>query len=299
MKTLHLTGNQKPFNLDLTLACGQVFRWTKTDNVWSGVVDQQVVTVKQENDSILYDGISRSDLIQYFSLDISLEDVMLSIRNSIRNYSGNETDSFFEVAAKSGVGLRIIRQDPWESLISFICSQNSNIPSITKRINLLCERYGQPLDNYKFGFPTPFALAECGAEELRICSTGYRASYLTDTASCVINDPTVLSEISSLPLKRAREELMKFPGVGPKVADCVLLFGYSFYESVPVDVWIRSIITRAYPDVQERACGKKDCSYTDIANFCRDYFGSYAGYAQQLLFAARQVLPLSEKSLTK
>ena len=219
---------------------------------------------------------------------------MENIRKSISKYSGKDSDNFFEIAAMSGEGLRIIRQDPWEALICFICSQNSNIPSITKRISLLCELYGTPLGNRMYGFPKPSALASTHPDKLRTCSTGYRASYIFETAARVLENPEKLETIFQLSIKEARLELLSYPGVGPKVADCVLLFGYQFYEAVPVDVWIRTIITSAYPDIQRKTPRKKECSYDDIANFCRQYYGPYAGYAQQLLFAARQELPLKD-----
>ncbi len=294
MKTLKLSGDQLPFCLDLTLACGQVFRWKKVDGSWIGVIHDQIVILNQENDKVYYDGILESELIRYFSLDISLKQMMENIRESISKYSGKDSDNFFEIAAMLGEGLRIIRQDPWEALMCFICSQNSNIPSITKRITLLCEQYGTPLGNRMYGFPKPSALASTHPDELRSCSTGYRASYLFETAARVLEKPETLKRIFQLSVKEARLELLSYPGVGPKVADCVLLFGYQFYEAVPVDVWIRTIITSAYPDIQIKTPRKKECSYDDIANFCRQYFGPNAGYAQQLLFAARQELPLQQ-----
>lgn len=300
MKTYHLLPEQLPFDLDLTLDCGQVFRWKKTGNGWEGVIVGKVVTISQNGDILTYDGISESDLIRYFNLNIRAQEIISRINSSISHYTrenGNRTDELFESVATAGAGLRIIRQDPWECLISFICSQNSNIPTITKRISLLCERYGRAITNNAFSFPCPADLAERGEEELRTCCTGYRAPYIARTAQYVIRDPDFLSRIFNCSMQDAKDELMKLPGVGPKVADCILLFAYNRYEVVPVDVWIRNIITTLYPEVSTRHCSKKECSYNDIADFCREYFGEYAGYAQQYFFASRTTLPVKSGEL--
>ncbi|HWQ62834.1 MAG TPA: DNA glycosylase, partial [Methanospirillum sp.] len=228
---------------------------------------------------------------------IKTQEIISQIKSSISAYAcetGTKTDELFESVATAGAGLRIIRQDPWECLISFICSQNSNIPTITKRISLLCERYGKAIGNNIFSFPSPADLAERDEEDLRTCCTGYRAPYLAGTAQYVIRDPGFLSHIDACSTQDAKDELMKLPGVGPKVADCILLFAYNRYEVVPVDVWIRTIITTLYPEVSNRRCNKKECSYNDIADFCREYFGEYAGYAQQYFFASRQTLPVKQ-----
>jgi len=295
MKTYNLRRDQLPFDLDLTLDCGQVFRWQRIQNTWSGVVAGRVVTVSQDGPILTYDGMDEADLVRYFNLDLNVQIIISQIRSSIAVYSGEtrkKIDQHFEKAASAGAGLRIIRQDPWECLISFICSQNSNIPTITKRISLICERYGRPLGDSRFSFPSPADMADRVESELRACCTGYRAPYLARTAQYIIKDPDFLSRISTCSMQDAKQELIKLPGVGPKVADCVLLFAYNRYEVVPVDVWIRNIITCLYPEVRERKCNRKECSYTDIADFCREYFGDYAGYAQQFFFASRQDLPL-------
>ncbi len=297
MKTYRLGTDQLPFDLDLTLECGQVFRWQRTGNQWNGIVAENVVMISQDGEILTYDGMNEADLVRYFNLDLNVQEIISKIRASIAVYSGDtesHNDLQFEAAAATGSGLRIIRQEPWECLISFICSQNSNIPTITKRISLICERYGRPLGKKRFGFPSPADLAEREEMELRTCSTGYRASYLSGTAQYIIRNPDILSHIANCSIEDAKRELMKFPGVGPKVADCVLLFAYNRYEVVPVDVWIRTIITSLYPEVRNRRCNRKECSYNDIANFCREYFGSFAGYAQQYFFAARQDLSLSK-----
>ena len=292
MKILHLSPGYLPFNLDKTLDCGQVFRWNKNGENWNGVIGKKVVVVCQKDLDLFYDGIEEKDLITYFNLDLDLARVIRSIRESISKITGGVPDPLFDASEKTGEGLRIIRQDPWECLISFICSQNSNIPSIRRRISLLCSRYGEQLTDGLFSFPGPEDLGGSDLHELRLCSTGYRALYISETSGTILQDPDFLPRLYSMSLTEARSELLKLPGVGPKVADCVLLFAYNYYQTVPVDVWIRSIITCRYPPVHARSGNKKECSYNDIADFCREYFGNYAGYAQQLLFAARRDLPV-------
>ena len=291
MQTCNLTEDQLPFDLDLTLSCGQVFRWEQSSAGWTGQVNGAVVTIRQEGRSLIYHGMDEETLIRYFNLSIHVQDLLQMIRTSIARYSGRQEDSFFEIAARRGAGLRIIRQDPWECLISFICSQNSNIPTISKRISLICRQYGKKLNDNWYGFPDPAELAGADEGGIRTCCTGYRAPYLIRTAQAITSDPKLLARIDDLQDEDARQELMKLSGVGPKVADCVLLFAYNRYQVVPVDVWVRTIITGRYPQVQDRKGNRKECSYHDIAEFCRDYFGRYAGYAQQYFFASRLNLP--------
>ncbi|MFH0968102.1 MAG: DNA glycosylase, partial [Methanobacteriota archaeon] len=153
MKNLLLPPQFLPFDLDHTLSCGQVFRWKKNDYEWNGIINDKVITIRQEGQNLIYNGIEEQDLISYFNLDLNPNDVVNAIRYSIEQNTGGETDPLFETAEKAGRGLRIIRQDPWECLISFICSQNSNIPAIKKRIDLICSRYGTPLLGAYFRFP--------------------------------------------------------------------------------------------------------------------------------------------------
>ena len=290
MKILPLSPCYLPFDLDKTLDCGQVFRWNKNGNTWTGVIGEKVVVISQNGLDLFYEGIEEKDLITYFNLDLDLARIIRSIRDSISQFTGGVPDPFFDAAEKAGEGLRIIRHDPWECLISFICSQNSNIPSIQRRISLICSRYGKKITDNQFSFPIPEDLAGSDLNDLCLCSTGYRALYISEAAGKIFRDPKFLTSLYKKSLHEARSELIELPGVGPKVADCTLLFAYNHYQTVPVDVWIRSIITCRYPLVHSRSGKKKECSYNDIADFCRDFFGIYAGYAQQLLFAARRDL---------
>lgn len=289
MKTFDLNPGHLPFDLDKTLDCGQVFRWEKEGDEWRGIVNGSLVSVRQKEACLIYDGITEDDLIAYFNLNLDLAGVITSIRDTISSGNPCGRDTLFENVFQAGNGLRIIRQDPWECLISFICSQNSNIPAIKKRISLLCSSFGRAGSGGYHHFPSPEIIAQADLSAICSCKTGYRASYISETARRIRDEPDFLSPVR-ITGEHGREQLMSLPGVGPKVADCVLLFAYNYYQVVPVDVWIRSIITRYYPRDDPEGSTNRKRTYEDISSFCQNYFGSYAGYAQQLLFAARSEL---------
>ncbi|HWQ67893.1 MAG TPA: DNA glycosylase [Methanospirillum sp.] len=295
MQILHLTDRQLPFDLDITLSCGQVFRWMKKENIWTGIVRGRIITISKTGREIWYSGFTREELIHYLALDIEPSLILADIRATITQFTGLESDTVFEKAIRAGGGLRVIRQEPWECLISYICSQNSNIPAIKKRINLIAHQYGRLLGDDLYSFPDPQELAECKSATLRECGSGYRADYILQASTHIAQNPSFLTSLNSLSVPQARRHLLSLHGVGPKVADCILLFAYQQYAVVPVDVWIRTLITTCYPQVKERALGRKECSYNDIAQYCQDLFGSYAGYAQQYLFAARESLMAGSK----
>ena len=276
-----------PFNLDLTLSCGQIFGWKRDAGVWAGIHKGKVIEMEQRGDLIHYAGCTRTELIHFLGLDHDIREIESSLHHHIRQYTGCE-DDFFKRNYEIAQGIRIIRQDPWECLISFICSANSNIPTIGKRISLLIERFGGEEGRTCHIFPDPKTLSVCTEEELRGCLTGYRAPFLKKTASLICHDKVFFSKVSSEPYHEAKKLLMTLPGVGPKVADCVLLFSFGRYEAVPIDVRIRRIITTEYLKTLSDSDEMK-LTYDEIADFCREYFGPFAGYAQQYLFATRDI----------
>ena len=270
-----------PFNLDATLSCGQLFRWKKQGDTWRGVVDGRFITIRQDENTLSYTGCSEAFLAYYLHLDCSYEMIV----------SGFSCDAHIKDAVRCTGGLRIVRQDPWECLISYICAQNANIPFITRMIENMCRAAGTPVTapdgTIHYAFPTPEALSTLTLEEKRGCTLGYRASYIHKTAAAIAADPGWADRIREMPFEEARRALMAYPGIGPKVADCVLLFGFQKYESFPVDVWIRMIMHRLY------GIGNPDASltmaeYECIRRFAQEHYGPYAGYAQEYLFAARE-----------
>jgi N-glycosylase/DNA lyase len=265
------------FSLDLTLGCGQVFRWEKTGEWWNGVVAKEVIRVRQKGRSLIFTGTSEERIRDYFGLDTDLGFILGSI----------DRDPIIHRAITECNGLRVVNQPPWECLASYICATYANIPGIRKKIALLSEMFGEPIPGGPgpvfYSFPSADALADSGPCDLSRCSLGYRAPYLCETAREIASDPGWVERIHTLDYDAARRYLMKFKGVGPKVADCVLLFAFRKYEAFPVDVWIARIMIRHYGATEKGG-------YEQISRKGREYFGSYAGYAQEYLYGDRERL---------
>jgi N-glycosylase/DNA lyase len=281
MHTIHLSYDQ-PFSLDQTLGCGQVFRWDCTDNGWwFGVVGGHVIKIRQDEQELVFEGASISFITRYFSLDVNLQQIVTSFNQ----------DPFIGSAIHQCTGLRLIRQPRWECLISYICSTNSNIPTIRRRIGAIAEQFGREIvfeGKTYYAFPEPSAIACSGGEFLENCKLGYRTPYVLNTA-CAIGDVEQWDDkISSMPFEAARRELMKLSGVGPKAADCILLFAFQRYESFPVDVWIRRIMQQHYIRTLKTDAVLTGREYDLIRRFAREHFGEFCGYAQEYLYAARR-----------
>ncbi|EJG06523.1 8-oxoguanine DNA glycosylase domain-containing protein [Methanofollis liminatans DSM 4140] len=276
-KALRL-GPGNPFNLDATLGCGQAFRWEKVDGTWYGVAGDHAIGIRQDGERLLFSGADEPFIRRYFALDLDLPAILSSV----------DRDPRIHAAIGRCPGLRILRQEPFETLISYICATNTNIPTIKKRIALIAERYGRRLPGGVSAFPDAAALAPCSEGEMRGCVLGYRAPYACATAALCAEDPGWAERVAALPYGEARRELLRFPGVGPKAADCILLFAFEKYEAFPVDVHIRRMMRRHYlPDLPEdktMTCREYDL----IAGFAREHFGAYAGWAQEYLFCVRE-----------
>ncbi len=278
-------GDHQPFDLALTLACGQAFRWSERGGWWEAVVGGRLWRLRQEGDRILFEGPGRSDVENYLALDEDLPAILSSI----------DRDPGIHRSIAACRGLRILRQDPWEILISFICATNANIPRIRGMIARLAMASGVEIpgtDPSGFAFPGPEALATAcaGAGGLSRCRLGYRDRYVAGAADIVARDPGVLARLAGLPFHDARRSLLTFPGVGPKAADCILLFGFHRLEAFPVDVWIRRILYARYLDPLPGAKVPSEKEDRRIREFGREHFGPYAGYAQEYLFCNREPL---------
>lgn len=281
MHTINLSYDQQ-FSLDQTLGCGQVFRWDRTDSGWwFGVVGNRVIKIRQDGQQLAFKGASVPFIREYFSLDVDLQPIVASFNR----------DPFVDIAIQRCTGLRLIRQPGWECLISYICSTNSNIPTIRRRIGTIAEQFGREIffeGKTYYTFPEPSAIACSGGEILEICKLGYRTPYVFKTACAISNREQWEDTIASMSFEAARRELMKLSGVGPKAADCILLFAFQKYESFPVDVWIRRIMQQHYIRTLKTDAALTGREYDLIRRFAREHFGEFCGYAQEYLYAARR-----------
>jgi N-glycosylase/DNA lyase len=269
--------NPKIFNLNHTLDCGQVFRWGRDGNCWTGVVKDQVIRISQENGELLVDSKLPAE---FFSHYFRFDDNLLSI------YKNIDRDLLINRAIRKYSGLRLVRQDPWECLISYMLSTASNIPIIQKRISLLSQLFGQELEPGYFSFPDPETLANADLSTLDKCKMGFRTVRIKDAAVEVSSGGLDLEVLFRLEYKYARDYLMRIRGIGEKVADCVLLYAYGKLEAFPVDTHIRQIIQHYHID---DSFFENSASLSKMGDWGRKYFGPYCGYAQQYLYYQKRV----------
>jgi N-glycosylase/DNA lyase len=274
-----------PFDLGFTLCCGQAFRWDKRGEWWCGVIGEHVFKIRQIGNVLEFENIDARFVRTYFGLD----DDLLKILSQIRK------DTHIMQAIEAFKGLRILRQDPWECLISYICATYKNISAIKQMLSNLSKKFGDKInfDGYDFyTFPTPERLAKATAKELVKCGLGYRAKYVSETAKMVYENRYEFEGLRKIAYEKAKEELLNFLGVGLKVADCVLLFSLGKLEAFPVDVWIKRVILKYYAshfpnEFIRKISSKKSLTgseYEKLNLFGRRYFGEYAGYAQEYLY---------------
>ena len=249
------------FDLPHTLDCGQAFRWVCDQNgVWSGVAFNKFLKLEKLSDGtiILYN-TSEDDFkniwFDYFDLDRNYSEIIKILG----------TNDILKKACEYSYGIRILNQEPFETLCSFIISQNNNIKRIKGIIERLCENFGENKNGY-YTFPTAQKLANASLEDLSVLRSGFRAKYLLDAAKKVVSGEVDLYNLKNLPLDDARAELMKIVGVGPKVADCCLLFSHKHISAFPKDVWIKRAMEALFQgELPENA-------------------KEYAGIAQQYIF---------------
>lgn len=258
------------FDLAETFNCGQCFRWNPVgDDEFVGVAFDSVVNILKKKNKIVLTGNSIAknfDTVwqNYFDLSTDYGKVKAEL-------SG--LDATLNLACKYAPGIRILRQDPWEALCSFIISQNNNIPRIKGIIERLCRCFGHEVAPGFFSFPKSTTLAELDKGDLSSIKCGFRDAYILDAAQKVASGEVDFTKIATMPIDSARKELMKIKGVGPKVAECALLYGFHRLEAFPVDVWMHRALSTFFP-------GK------EIA-----YFGRYAGIAQQYIFHYSRLNP--------
>ncbi len=266
----------RDYDLAATLTCGQAFRWRQHDRWWAGVIGTHWVCLRSEPSAITAETaapVADWDwLTHYLQLRLDLSEVVQSFPD----------DEPMRAALNACHGLRLLRQDPWECLASFILSSSKQIVQIQQITSLLCERYGELLPvapgcPAAFAFPSPARLARATEAELRACKMGFRAPYLLATARLIASGQFDLARLHARPVEVARAELMSLPGVGQKIADCILLFAYGVQSAFPVDVWmVRALRQLYFP--------RRRISLQRLHQFAATHFGPRAGYAQQYLF---------------
>ncbi len=270
------------YALGETLESGQAFRWRAAGDGWEGVIAGRWVHLRAVPGGIRAmtiagdrggeSGAGWEWLDSYLQTGVDWEAVVASFPE----------DEPMRAAVAACRGLRLLRQEPWECLASFILSSTKQIVQIRQIVNLLCERHGSPVavpagHEPAFAFPTAGQLAALDESDLRACKMGFRAPYLLGTARMVADGTVDLGRIAELGSEQAREELLRFPGVGGKIADCVRLFAYGFQDAFPVDVWVRKALQQLY-------FPRRRVSARRIERFAATHFGEHAGYAQQYLF---------------
>ena len=216
-----------------TLDCGQAFRFSESDGVWRGVAMGRALSLTQEGNKITLFDVNEEEFNSlwrgYFDLDRDYEIIKSSV-------SSNE---ILKKATDFSDGIHILRQEPWEAVCSFIISANNNIPRIKGIISRLCENFGFKIADGLFTFPSAERIAALTLDDLAVIKSGFRAKYILDAAQKFSSNQIDVEALYTLPVDEARAALMTIKGIGPKVADCALLFGWGRVECFPVDVWIR------------------------------------------------------------
>jgi len=266
----------RDYDLAATLDSGQVFRWLQSENSWTGIVGKNWVRLTQTGTGIRAQTVAPVKnwnwLREFLQAEVELAAILKTFPD----------DAPMNDAVAACRGLRLLRQEPWECLASFILSATKQIVQIRQIVALLCEKFGEPIlvpagEPPAFSFPSPAKIAAATESELRACKMGFRAPNLLAAARAIAGGKFDPEKIRGLTRDEAQKELMKLRGVGPKIADCVLLFAYGFDTAFPVDVWIERAL-------QELYFPRRRASERRLKHFAATHFGPHAGYAQQYLF---------------
>ncbi len=271
----------KNFDLKETFECGQCFRWKKEENgSYTGIVECGVINASIINDKVVFKGTCKDDVDfesfcrNYFDLEEDYNKIQKSILK--------EDDKTLKKAVEFGKGIRILNQNSWEMLISFIISAANNIPRISKTIDNISSSFGKCVRSDVSGimkeyflFPTPDELSKATMEDLRKCNLGFRDKYVFEATRKVFLEEVNLDNIKKMDYKNAKKELLCISGVGSKVADCILLFSMCKKEAFPVDTWIKQIMNKVYVDSK---------NVKKIEEYAQNRFGIFSGVAQQYLF---------------
>lgn len=273
------------FSLKDIFECGQCFRWNKEeDNSYTGVFGNNVMNVSKNKDGVLFKGICENDIINtvinYFDLDRDYT----SIKNKLSKIDNNLKESI-----EFGEGIRILNQDLWETIISFIISANNNIPRIKGIIERLSKKFGQKIEfkgKEYYTFPSPEELKDVSVAEYRKLGLGFRDIRLYETTKMILNKEVDIDNLHNIKdTNEVRNELLKLMGVGEKVADCILLFStLKRFDVFPIDVWVRRVMNDLYIHKED----EKKVTKREIQELAKNKFGNLEGLAQQYLFYWRR-----------
>ncbi len=265
------------FVISQTLECGQCFRFEKiSDEDYIVIAKEKILHAYKKDNDIVFENTSKEDF----------ENIWLDYFDFKRDYNQikellSSKDETVKNAVKYAPGIRILNQDFFECLISFIISQNNRIPMIKKVVSNISQRYGKLIGDFNnvsyFSFPSADELSKATEEELMECKTGFRAKYIIDAVQKCISGEISFEKFKDMPTDEVRKELMTIKGVGPKVADCVMLFSMGRSDAFPTDVWVKRVMSYFYFD-------GNDTPIKTIHKSAYDKFGEYAGFAQQYLF---------------
>ncbi len=277
---IYIIKNQTEFEPKHIFECGQCFRWNiQEDGSYTGVFDQNVLNVKKEEGKIIFKGICKNNIqdivTNYFDLNTDYAKIQEKL---------SKVDEYLKESIEFGRGIRILNQDLWEMIISFIISANNNIPRIKGIIERISEKYGEKIiwNNRKYyTFPTPQNLGKATVEDLRNLGLGFRDKRVYETTR-IINDKKINLEglKNNKNTEEVKEQLLTLPGVGPKVADCILLFALKRYEVFPIDVWVRRVMNELYIKKEDETKVNKK----EIESLATKKYQNLAGLAQQYLF---------------
>ena len=277
----YILKNVKSFEPKHIFECGQCFRWDEeTDGSYTGIVKENVISVKKVDNDVIFSSFGADNLetlvIDYFDLNRNYEEIKSKL---------SQIDEFLENSIKYGSGIRILNQDLWETIISFIISANNNIPRIKGIINRMSQKYGTQIDwkgKSYYTFPTVENLAKATVQDLRALGLGFRDVRVFETTHKILNKEADLEKMHNEPdTKKVRDILLTLSGVGPKVADCILLFStLKRFDVFPIDVWVRRVMNELYiKNSDETKVNKKE-----IERLASEKFGNLEGIAQQYLF---------------
>lgn len=261
-------------NLENTINSGQVFLWKKQEEFWYGVNGQDILKINDLGKITSY----KNEKYDFFRKSDDIEKIIKSISK----------DRTTKIAVKKYLGLRLVRQDPFQCFISFIVSSNSNIQKIKSSLEKISVKFGTKIkfDNQEFYvFPEPKKIANASIQEIQNCGVGYRAKFIIDAAKMVKSNQIDFDDLRKSNYHDAKEMILTVPGIGNKVADCILLFSLEKTEAFPLDTWIIKILKKYYLEkfeIETKSITEKQ--YNILHEKIVKYFGPYAGYAQQFLF---------------